>query len=52
MKLPSEYINDAGLVRLRQFKYVAGEWTYLDHMLNPYWNFVSELVPLVSSHYR
>lgn len=40
-----EFLTEAGLEQLSRFKYVAGPYTYLDNVLNPWWLFVAKFVP-------
>lgn len=39
------FITDEGLEQLARFKYVAGPYTVLDNILNPWWLFVARGVP-------
>lgn len=39
-------ITPEGLERIVHHAYVSGSWSFLDHLLNPWWNFVVELFPM------
>jgi len=39
------YITNAGLMNLKNYKYVSGGYSPLDKLMNPYWEFVVSLVP-------
>ena len=43
------YISKEGLDNLSKYKYVSGGYTDLDTMMNPWWEFVVTLVPIVKS---
>jgi hypothetical protein len=40
-------IPDEGLVGLRQYKYQSGQYSPLDNILNPFWEWSAKLLPLV-----
>lgn len=37
------------MVELKNYKYKAGGYSYLDNKINPFWLYVVELLPMVSS---
>lgn len=41
------YITKEGLENLKKYKYVSGGRTFLDNVLNPWWEFVTKLLPMV-----
>ena len=42
------YISEPGLEKLKEFKYVAGSYTIGDRLMQPFWNFIVTLMPMVS----
>ena len=40
------YINKEGLINLKNYKYVSGTYSFMDHALTPFWNKVTEFFPL------
>ena len=42
-----KFISDSGLKELNNYKYVGGEYSWLDKKLNPYWIKLSEFLPIV-----
>ena len=44
--MKSKYLNQEALVSLRNYKYVSGEYSPLDHLMTPYWNKCVEFLPL------
>jgi ethanolaminephosphotransferase len=40
------FISEEGLQKLKAYKYVSGEYTWLDNKLNPYWLRATEMLPL------
>lgn len=43
------YITDDGLKALKSYKYVSGGSSYVDKIMNHWWEFFVKLIPLVSS---
>lgn len=46
MKIYSEFISESGLSSLKSYKYVSGEYSKLDLLINPYWIQMTEMFPL------
>ena len=46
-----KYITKEGLVQLTQWKYQSSEYTFLDNVMQPYWNNFVKLFPLVSKYF-
>jgi hypothetical protein len=42
------FITEEGLANLKKYKYVSGGRTLLDNLMNPWWEFVTTLMPMVS----
>ena len=40
------YMSKEALVHLKNYKYVSGEYSIMDKVLTPYWNWVVELLPM------
>ena len=45
------YITEEGLENLKNYKYVSGGYSEVDKIMNPYWEFVVKLIPLVKSYF-
>ena len=43
------YITDDGLKDIKSYKYVSGGSSYVDKIMNHWWEFFVKLIPLVSS---
>ena len=41
------YISEEGLQNLKKYKYVSGGYSRLDNLMNPFWERVVELYPIV-----
>ncbi len=41
-------IDEKAFRYIVEYKYVAGEYTYLDKKMGPFWGFVASLIPKVS----
>ncbi len=41
------YITEKGLENLKTYKYTSGGRTFFDNLLNPWWEFVTTLLPMV-----
>lgn len=41
------HLTNSQLESLASHKYAAGEYSYLDKKLNPFWEFVAKLIPQV-----
>lgn len=46
------FISKAGLQKLLQYKYVSGQYSYLDNAMQPFWNWFVTLIPMVSAPYH
>ena len=42
----NEFISQAGLENLKNYKYISGVYSKLDYKINPYWILVTEHLPL------
>lgn len=42
------FITKEGLQELDRYKYVSGEWSWLDTKINPFWEWAVTLVPMVA----
>lgn len=42
------FITQEGLQNLKQYKYVSGGRTFFDNLLNPWWEYVTTMMPIVS----
>ena len=43
------YITDDGLKALKNYKYVSGGYSFMDKIMNHWWEFFVKLIPLVIS---
>ena len=43
--LKRNYMSKEALVHLKNYKYGSGEYSIMDKVLTPYWNWVVELLP-------
>ena len=43
------YITEEGLKNLKTYKYVSGGYSFLDKILNHWWEFFIKLIPMVSN---
>jgi hypothetical protein len=41
------FISQEGLANLKKYKYMSGGRTFFDTLLNPWWEFVTTLMPMV-----
>lgn len=41
------FITQEGLQNLKQYKYVSGGRTFFDNVFNPWWEYVTTLMPMV-----
>ena len=44
--LKTKYLSKEALLGLNNYKYQAGEYSLLDHILTRWWNFAVELLPM------
>lgn len=42
------FITKAGLEELKRYKYVSGGYSFMDKIMNHWWEFFVKLIPLVS----
>ena len=49
---PTDFINQAGLKQLLNYKYVSGQYSFGDTLMTPFWNWVVTLWPLVSLNHH
>lgn len=40
------YLSESALVNLKNYKYVSGEYSMMDRVLTPFWNKVTEVLPI------
>jgi phosphatidylglycerophosphate synthase len=45
MRLYQQYVTPEGIESLKNYKYCPGEYSHLDHILNPYWVQATEYLP-------
>lgn len=45
------FITKAGLEELKRYKYVSGGYSFMDKIMNHWWEFFVKLIPLVSRTY-
>lgn len=43
----ANFITKEGLVALDNYKYVGGEYSWLDNKMNPFWYKIADLLPMV-----
>lgn len=43
----TQFITPAGLTELDNYKYVGGEYSWLDNKINPFWYKLAEFLPRV-----
>ena len=41
-----QYLNKKALVNLKNYKYTAGTYSFLDNALTPFWNQCVKLLPM------
>ena len=41
------YITPEGLVALKNYKYVSGGYSFMDKIMNHWWEFFVKLIPMV-----
>ena len=42
----TKYLSDRALSELKNYKYKSGEYSFLDKVFTPYWNWCVEFLPL------
>lgn len=42
------YITDDGLIALKNYKYISGGYSFMDKIMNHWWEFFVKLIPMVS----
>jgi len=46
------YITEQGLKELKNYKYVSGGYSFMDKIMNHWWEFFVKLIPLVLYKFR
>ena len=46
-----KFISKAGMDQLDRYKYIGGEYSWLDKKMNGFWLWCSELLPMVIQKY-
>ena len=41
-----KYLNQDALTALKNYKYVSGQYSFMDHLLAPWWNYAVTLLPM------
>jgi len=39
------YLSEEAIENLKEYKYVSGEYSFMDRLFTPFWNFCVELLP-------